>query len=131
MPSFSNRSKQILTECDPRLQIIMNLAIHIMDFSVLSGKRGEIEQNALYDDGKTKLKYPNSYHNNEPFSNAVDIAPYPIDWNDAERFILLAGIVIGISELFGHKVTWGGDWDRDFEVKDNNFDDLGHFQIED
>lgn len=109
----------------------MNLAIHIMDFSVLSGKRGEIEQNALYDDGKTKLKYPNSYHNNEPFSNAVDIAPYPIDWNDAERFILLAGIVIGISELFGHKVTWGGDWDRDFEVKDNNFDDLGHFQIED
>ena len=80
----------------------MNLAIQIMDFKVTSGKRGEAEQNQLYEEGKTKLKYPNSYHNTEPFSSAVDIAPYPIDWEDAERFRLLAGIVIGISELLGH-----------------------------
>jgi hypothetical protein len=27
------------------------------------------------------------------------------------------------------RVRWGGDWDGDFETKDNKFDDLVHFEI--
>ena len=131
MPYFSDHSMRIIKECDPRLQSIFLIVIKIMDCRALSGKRGEEEQNELYRQGKTKLKYPESYHNKVPYSKAIDIAPYPIDWNDRERFVYFAGIVIGVAEMLGHKVTWGGDWDRDFEVKDNIFDDLAHFQIED
>ena len=27
-------------------------------------------------------------------------------------------------------LRWGGDWDQDTEVKDNRFDDLGHFELD-
>jgi peptidoglycan LD-endopeptidase CwlK len=26
-------------------------------------------------------------------------------------------------------LRWGGDWSMDFEVRDNQFDDLVHFEI--
>jgi hypothetical protein len=29
----------------------------------------------------------------------------------------------------GIELRWGGDWSMDFEVKDNRFDDLVHFEI--
>jgi len=28
-----------------------------------------------------------------------------------------------------HDLRWGGDWDRDTQVDDNNFDDLVHFEL--
>ena len=36
-------------------------------------------------EGRSKLSWLESKHNCEP-SRAVDIAPYPIDWDDRERF---------------------------------------------
>lgn len=131
MPYFSTHSKDLLAECDPRIQEIMNIVIKIIDCRVITGKRTEEEQNRLYHANKTQLRYPYSYHNKEPFSKAIDVVPYPVDWNDRERFIYFAGIVMGVAEMLGYTLTWGGDWDRDFQVKDNNFDDLGHFQLED
>jgi len=62
-------------------------------------------------------------------SLAVDVAPYPIDWNDRERFCYFAGYVKGIAKSLGTELRWGGDWDRDTQVKDNNFDDLPHFEL--
>jgi hypothetical protein len=29
----------------------------------------------------------------------------------------------------GIELRWGGDWDQDFEVKDNRFDDFPHFEL--
>ena len=31
----------------------------------------------------------------------------------------------------GVNLRWGGDWDQDFEVQDNKFDDFPHFEIRD
>lgn len=101
-----------------------------IDCRVLSGRRGKEEQDALFYANKSQLKYPQSYHNAEP-SKAIDIMPYPIDWNDRERVTLFAGFVLGIAKSMGYTLTWGGDWDRDYLVSDNIFDDLAHFQIED
>ena len=28
-------------------------------------------------------------------------------------------------------LRWGGDWDMDFQVKDNGFDDFPHFELRD
>jgi hypothetical protein len=29
----------------------------------------------------------------------------------------------------GINLRWGGDWDQDWEVKDNKFDDFPHFEL--
>lgn len=130
MPTYSNHSRKIISTCDERIQKILNEVIKIMDCRAISGQRKEQEQNQLFYAGRSKVKFPHSRHNKLPLSGAIDIAPYPIDWNDRERFTYFAGIVKGVAWSMGYKVTWGGDWDNDFNLKNNKFDDLAHFQIE-
>jgi peptidoglycan L-alanyl-D-glutamate endopeptidase CwlK len=102
--------------------------IKYVDCSVLEGHRGEERQNKLFDEGKTKVKYPNGRHNAKP-SRAVDVVPYPVDWKDRERFHLFAGFVLGIARSMDIKLRWGGDWNMNFEVDDNKFDDFPHFEL--
>ena len=128
MPQLSDKSKLLLSECDVRLQGICESAIEIMDFTVITGHRGQAEQDADFAAGRSKLKWPNGKHNSSP-SMAVDIAPYPLDWNDLPRFYLLAGIMQAIAHMRGIGLRWGGDWNGDFNLKDNKFQDIGHFEI--
>ena len=128
MPKFGRRSKERLATCDSKLQKVFNEVIKHVDCSVLEGHRGEERQNALFEDGKTQVKFPKGRHNSSP-SNAVDITPYPVDWEDRERQTLFAGFVLGVAKLMGITLRWGGDWDMDFHVMDNRFDDFPHFEI--
>ena len=130
MPSLGTTSLKRLSTCDTRLQNILKEAIKIIDFTVLYGHRTEEEQNDAFAKGNSQLKYPNSSHNISP-SKAVDIAPYPIDWNDRERFIYLAGIVLGLAKASNVNLVWGGDWDMDGNIKEHKFQDLVHFEIKD
>jgi len=113
MPSFSSRSKSRLEQCDPKLQLIANELIKVMDVSVLCGYRGEEEQNEAYNNKRSKLKFPQSKHNKKP-SLAVDLAPYPIDWNNINRFERMCGIIEGIAKLHNINIRLG----RDFSFKD-------------
>ena len=128
MPKFSKKSKAKLNTCDKRLIELFNKVVKKFDCTIIEGHRSKDRQNKLFDEGKSKLQYPNGNHNATP-SMAVDVAPYPIDWNDRERFTYFAGYVVGIAYQMGLKIRWGGDWDMDTQVKDNNFDDLPHFEI--
>ncbi len=128
MPRFGKRSKERLATCDTRLQEVFNEVIKYVDCSILEGHRDKERQNQLYIEGKTKVKYPNGRHNSSP-SNAVDVTPYPVDWADRERQTLFAGFVIGIARSMGITLRWGGDWDMDFQVMDNRFDDFPHFEV--
>ena len=128
MPRFGKRSKKRLATCDDRLQDLFKKVIKYFDCTVIQGHRGEAEQNQAYDAGRSKLRYPDGKHNADP-SKAVDVAPYPIDWSDRDRFHYFGGFVLGIAAQMGLKIRWGGDWDRDTQVKDNKFDDLPHFEI--
>ena len=130
MPYFSKRSKSRLSTCDERLQEVFTEVIKHVDCSVLEGHRSKERQNKLYDEGRTKVKYPNGRHNSSP-SKAVDVTPYPVDWEDRERQTLFAGFVFGIGRSMGYNLRWGGDWDMDFQVMDNRFDDFPHFEIRD
>jgi len=130
MPRYSKRSKKRLASCDERLQEVFNEVIKHVDCSVLEGHRSKERQNKLYDEGRTKVKYPNGRHNISP-SKAVDVTPYPVDWEDRERQTLFAGFVIGIARGMGIRLRWGGDWDMDFQVMDNRFDDFPHFEVRD
>ena len=37
--------------------------------------------------------------------------------------------MIGVGASMGVAIRWGGDWDKDNELKDNGFDDLMHFEL--
>ena len=128
MPRFGRRSKERLATCDEKLQKVFNEVIKQVDCSVLEGHRSEARQEKLFKEGKTKVHYPNGRHNASP-SRAVDVVPYPIDWNDRERFHLFAGMVIGLARGMGISLRWGGDWNMNFEVDDNQFDDFPHFEL--
>ena len=128
MPKFGKKSKERLATCDERLQEVFNEVIQFVDCSVLEGHRGQERQDQLYIDGKTKVKYPNGRHNSNP-SRAADVTPYPVNWADRERQTLFAGFVIGLARAKGIKLRWGGDWDQDFQVMDNRFDDFPHFEV--
>ena len=128
MPYFGKKSKERLNTCDSKLQKVFNEVIKHVDCSVLEGHREKDRQNKLYEEGKTKVKYPNGRHNRQP-SSAVDVTPYPVDWGDRERQTLFAGFVIGVASQMGINLRWGGDWDQDFQVVDNRFDDFPHFEL--
>lgn len=134
MPKFGTTSKQRLATCEPDLQHIFNFVIDHIDCSIICGHRSEEDQVKAFVEKKSKVQYPNSKHNSYP-SKAVDVAPYPIDWHDMERFRCFAFYVLGVAEMMyargeiSHKIRWGGDWDMDFDTKDQTFNDLPHFEL--
>ena len=128
MPRFGKKSKERLSTCDEKLQKVFNEVIKKVDCSVLEGHRGERKQEQYFAEGKSKVRFPLGRHNSNP-SRAVDVVPYPIDWDDRERFNLFAGYVLGIAEGLGIEIRWGGDWNKNFKVDDNNFDDFPHFEL--
>lgn len=128
MNNFSTISLERLYQCHKNLQIVFLKTIKVVDCSILCGYRSAVEQERLFEKGKTKLHYPYSKHNIYP-SNAIDVAPYPINWKQINRFYYFAGTVkmIGLGE--GIRIRWGGDWDGDLAFNDQNFNDLVHFEL--
>ena len=128
MPRFSTKSRSKLHTCDNRLVDLFNKVVKGFDCTIIEGHRGKKAQNEAFNKGNSKVKFPNGKHNQSP-SVAVDVAPYPIDWSDRDRFHYFSGYVLGIASQMGLKIRWGGDWDMDTKTKDNKFDDLVHFEI--
>ena len=128
MPHFGKKSKERLATCHEDLQKVFNEVIKVVDCSVLEGHRDERRQEQLFSEGKTKVHYPMGRHNSKP-SRAVDVVPYPVDWKARERFHLFSGFVLGVASGMGITLRWGGDWNMNFEVDDNKFDDFPHFEL--
>ena len=130
MPRFGKRSKERLKGVDARLQSVLNEVVKYFDITIIEGLRSQKRQNELVAQGKSKTKFGKHVQ-----GKAVDIAPYPIDWKARDDFHLLGGFVLGIASQMGIKVRWGGDWNASSlfkgqrTTKDNNFDDLVHFEI--
>lgn len=134
MPSFSKTSVERLNTCDQRLVTLFNEVVKHYDCTILCGVRSKEEQDEAFRTGKSKLKWPNSKHNvlkPDQKSKAVDVAPYPIDWNNKDAFYHFAGFVRAIAAQQGIKIRWGGDWDGDFNLKNQTFFDLPHFELVD
>lgn len=130
MPKFSATSEARLMTCHPDIIRVMRRAILETDFTVICGWRGPEAQLKAYESGNSKLLYPKSKHNrskigagiwDKTMSDAIDIAPYPIDWKDTGRFKELAKIVLRIAEEEGVKLSWGGHWTK--------FVDMPHYEI--
>jgi|TARA_Y100000310_G_scaffold80345_3_gene77008 peptidoglycan L-alanyl-D-glutamate endopeptidase CwlK len=135
MPKFGKVSISKLLTCDVRLQALAEEVVGYHDCSCIEGWRNKETQNKYFDEGRSKVRWPNGKHNNTtaeglPCSLAIDLVPYPnLDWNDRERFYYFAGVVLGIARGLSIPIRWGGDWDMDHNFKDQKFDDLVHFEI--
>jgi len=124
MPRFGKKSKERLKGIDTKLVNVLNELVKIMDVTIIEGLRTQERQNELVKKGASKTKYSKHIQ-----GKAVDVAPYPIDWNDRDRFHYMGGMIRGIAKQLNVNVRWGGDWDGDGETKDNSFDDLVHIEI--
>lgn len=125
---YGVRSLKRLSECEPPLKLLMERVLEVSphDITILCGARGKDEQLAAYKAGNSKLRWPKSKHNKTP-SQAVDIAPWPIDWKDLNAFKEMAELVkatwdsFTIEEKAGWNLVWGGDW--------TTFLDYPHFEL--
>lgn len=138
MFKFSKRSKDNLVTADEKLQLLFNEVIKEIDCTVIYGHRTPEEQFELFKKGRTRVDgwwtvtdkskvvtnldgtTKKSRHNYYP-SKAVDVVPYPLDWNDIDSFKLLASVVKRKALELGIDVEWGGDW--------KSFKDYPHWQI--
>lgn len=117
-----------LEDAHPIWQSILEEAIQHTDFSILETYRNEARQTEMFKTGRSHLKWPNSKHNQKP-SLAVDIAPYPVDWDDLTRFYRLVGFIEGLAFTRGVQIRSGLDWDRDWDHFDNRWNDGPHLEI--
>ena len=130
MNKWGPKSRACLDTCDKRLVTVFNKVLEIYDCSVLEGARTRDRQEQLFKEGRTKVHWPDSKHNRSP-SNAADVVPYPVpDWeNDREKFVVFAGFVIGVGHGLSIPLRWGGDWDCDWDLLDQRFNDWPHFEL--
>lgn len=151
MPKFSKSSAKELSTASLDLQTLAEYVVKYFDCTVVFGSRTPAEQFKLYKKGRKEVNgvwmivdkkkvvtYKDGYnkkskHNYLP-SQAIDLAPYPIDWDDEDRMRYFAGYVMGIAKmlkevgLIKSDIIWGGDWDDDTDLSDQSFMDLVHFQ---
>jgi len=115
-----SKSFQRLATCVPALQCVVLAAAEDFEFVVLCGHRGQAEQDEAFDNKRSKVRWPNGRHNSYP-SKAVDLAPWPIDWENLELFDQLGRHVLSVADRLQVPVTWGGNW--------KSFVDRPHFEI--
>ena len=116
---LGTRSMQSLSGVHPDLVAVVKLAITItgVDFTVIEGIRNISRQRELYRAGKSTTM--NSRHIT---GHAVDMVPYPVDWDDLERFETMAEAMKLAAEELEIPIVWGGDW--------KSFYDAPHFQLD-
>lgn len=116
---LGTRSLQNLSGVHPDLVAVVKLAISIteQDFTVIEGIRNINRQRELVKAGKSTTM--NSRHIT---GHAVDMVPWPVDWNDLERFEVMADAMKQAAEELDIPIVWGGDW--------KSFYDAPHFELD-
>jgi len=128
MPRFGISSTERLKTCHPDLQLLFQVVVKQLDCAVICGHRGQDEQNKACRNGNSGLTWPDSMHNKDP-SLAIDVVPYPVDWQDKGRFYMFVGYVSRVAEELGIKIRCGADWDGDTNTDDQTLHDLPHFEL--
>jgi len=115
---LGTRSLQNLSGVHPDLVAVVKRAIQIteQDFTVIEGVRNIERQKELYRKGASKTL--NSRHLT---GHAVDMVPWPVDWNDLDRFEVVSEAMKAAAEELNIPIVWGGDW--------KSFYDGPHFEL--
>ena len=120
MPKFSVASLTNLETCHNDLIRLFMRVIEGWDCAVICGHRGEAAQNEAFAKGTSKLRWPDSLHNQLP-SLAVDVVPTditPLDWEDIEHFKRFRSFVLGVALGMGIEIeTISWDYPH-YQLKD-------------
>lgn len=143
MPQYSLSSEKILSQAHPDLQLIFRTALRRgYDHTIAKSYETKEETNKFYDDGLSKIAYPTK-HNTKP-SSAIDAYPYikgkaicGANQEELKQVLHFAGYIMSIADelleekKITHRIRGGHDWniDHDVSMKDNPFEDAGHFEI--
>ena len=133
--AFGRRSEDALATVDGRLDRLCRdvLAAVPFDLAVLCGRRSKEDQEKAFAEGRSKVHWPHGRHNTArpgDLARAVDIAPWPIDWNDLPRFVFMHGAFAMQAHNLGIRIRHGIDWDGDgVLLKDQRFDDYPHIEL--
>ena len=116
---LGKRSLQSLSGVHPDMVAVVKRAIEIteQDFTVIEGIRNINRQRELYKAGKSTTM--SSRHIT---GHAVDMVPWPVDWNDLERFEVMSEAMKTAAEELDIPIKWGGDW--------KSFYDAPHFELD-
>ena len=148
---FSKVSKSRQNGLHPTLNKILDRAISIssIDFMIIEGVRSDEQCYINYGKGRTasqcKAKgVPAKYAKpsvakvtwlNNPLSSkhvtghAVDLVPYPVDWEDATKFDKVAKAMFAAAKELGVSIRWGADWDNDGNYREKGEYDSPHFEL--
>jgi len=145
---FGKTSLERLTTVDPRLAAVCHLALSKspIDFMVLEGKRTVERQHQLFGQGRNaeqlrragvdpKHARPDmdvvtwTLKSNHFTGRAVDLVPYPVDWNDLSKFNAMAKVMMEAAKELGTPIRWGADWDRDGNPREKGESDSPHFEL--
>jgi peptidoglycan L-alanyl-D-glutamate endopeptidase CwlK len=107
MPELSSQSRERLDTCHPLLQEVFMEVIKHRDCTILCGHRGREDQEQAFASGNSKARYGQSKHNYTP-SLAIDVMPYPVNWDDMKGLHEFAGFVMGVAISKGIPIQWGG-----------------------
>ena len=133
---WSASSQKCYDDLDPRLQDVCDYILqNVADISLITGHRNQHDQNEKFYSipQLTKVQWPNSKHNKLP-SLAVDFQPYPYPAREEKLWASLAYVAGSAKEYVkskGFELRWGGDWDGNGDLTDEDFDDLFHLEIKD
>ena len=116
---LGTRSLQNLSGVHPDMVAVVSKAIEIteVDFTVIEGIRNIERQRQLLKEGKSTTL--NSRHIT---GHAVDMVPWPVDWEDLDRFETMAEAMKDAAEELEIPIVWGGDW--------KSFYDAPHFELD-
>ena len=118
---------------DETLVNVVKRAIEIseVDFTVLEGVRTLERQRELYAQGRTEpgkiVTWTMKSRHIE--GKAVDLVPYPLDWNDLEKFNKIKDAMFQAARELDVNLRWGADWDGDGNYRENGEYDSPHFEI--
>ena len=135
MPSFSDKSASRLATCHPDLRAVLEEVIKYRDCTIIEGVRTVEQQTEYVRTGKSRTMASKHLVQPDGWSHAVDVAPWPIDWEDHNRFSFFAGYVAAVADAMlvagtiGHRIRWGGDWDSDGNIREHSFSDKPHFEL--
>ena len=98
----------------PKLKLLLVEAIKTspIDFTVIETVRTIAQQkiNVANKVSKTMASRHIPSTNKSGLCEAVDIAPYPINWKDIKSFILLSEHIKKTAKKLNIPITYGGDW---------------------
>jgi peptidoglycan L-alanyl-D-glutamate endopeptidase CwlK len=111
MPKLSAASQARLDGAHPLLRKLFTAVAAKANIMVLDSQRGKAAQERAFALGHSRAHFGQSAHNWSP-AVALDVVPYPVDWNNLQRFRDLAKIVKAEAAKQGVPLTWGGDWTK-------------------